>query len=149
MFSFKKSHVVILSLVVVFIAAFFAGCSNNSAALSIDGKWTSSYGDGYEINGSFFSYNGVGNDWCIQGTIVETVFVTNDFGYIYYTREEDGKIKYFVTSFKDLTEKSIKLSDAYKKDGKTSEASLEAAKAEFTVENGYFSYYGEYIKQKN
>ena len=50
-------------------------------------------------------------------------------------------------SYKDLTDTSCSMSTAYKQDGKASTPTLEEAKTEFTVENGYFGYYGEYIKQ--
>ena len=56
--------------------------------------------------------------------------------------------KYYAVSFKDLTESSISISGAYKSDGKTGTATLEEAISEFTVDNGYYSYYSSLTKKE-
>ena len=57
--------------------------------------------------------------------------------------------KWYAVSYKNLTSNSVSLSGAYKADGKTSTQTLDEAKKEFTVENGYFDYsYSECIKSE-
>ena len=56
--------------------------------------------------------------------------------------------KYYAVSFKDLTESSISISGAYKSDGKTGTATLEEAISEFTIDNGYYSYYSSLTKKE-
>ena len=53
--------------------------------------------------------------------------------------------KWYAISYKDLTANSIKISGAA--GTKTSCDTLEEAKTEFTVDNGYFSYYSSCAKQ--
>ena len=55
--------------------------------------------------------------------------------------------KWYAVSYKDLTDSTIKLSAAYKADGKTATATIEEAKSEFTVDNGYFGIYSELTKK--
>ena len=66
------------------------------------------------------------------------------FFYIYSTRD-DGK--YYVTAYDALTENGCKFSNAYKEGGKTNADTLDEAKKEFTIDNKYFGYYGEYVKK--
>ena len=55
--------------------------------------------------------------------------------------------KYYAVSFKDLTDTSILISGAYK-DGKMSADTLIEAITEFTINNGYYSFYSSCKKVK-
>lgn len=55
--------------------------------------------------------------------------------------------KYYAVSFKDLTDTSISISGAYK-DGKMAADSLVEAITEFTINNGYYSFYSSCKKVK-
>ncbi len=55
--------------------------------------------------------------------------------------------KWYAISYKNLTSSSVQLSGAAKTGGVTSTSTLEQAISEFTIENGYFSYYSECAKQ--
>lgn len=88
------------------------------------------------------------------------VYKTDDkSGYIYikYTKAANADWtysetapdvgKWYAVHYKDLTDSTLKLSGAYKADGKTATATIEEAKAEFTVDNGYFGAYSELEKK--
>lgn len=55
--------------------------------------------------------------------------------------------KYYALSFKELSTSSISLSGAYKYGGATSTETLDEAKNEFTIDNGYYAGYSELVKQ--
>ena len=55
--------------------------------------------------------------------------------------------KWYAISYKNLTKDSVQISGAAKVGGKTSCDTLEEAKEEFTIDNGYFAYYSECKKQ--
>ena len=59
--------------------------------------------------------------------------------------QQDGKTLYRVTAFQNVTDVSANIANAYK-DGKQTCDSLEEAKEEFTIDNGYFGYFGEYVR---
>lgn len=128
-----------LLLVSVFVCAlFFTGCNPNpSKEATLVGTWESQYGDGYVISKTTITYDDGGYGFGWSGTIEEIAD-----SYIYYSK--DGAFS--AVAYKNLTDSSCSFSNAYKQDGKTSEASLKDAKKEFTVENGYFSYYSECAK---
>lgn len=132
-----------LLLVSVFVCAlFFTGCNPNppSEEATLVGTWQSQAGDSYVISETTITYDdgGVwGFGW--SGTIEEIAD-----SYIYYSKDE----AFSAVAYKNLTDSSCSFSNAYKDGGKSSEDSLEAAKNEFTIENGYFSLYGEYAKIK-
>ena len=88
------------------------------------------------------------------------VYKTDDkSGYIYikYTKAANADWtysetapdvgKWYAAHYKDLTDSTLKLSWAFKADGKTATATIEEAKAEFTVDNGYFGFYSELEKK--
>lgn len=126
-------------LVSVFVCAlFFTGCNPNpSKEATLVGTWESQYGDGYVISETTITYDDGGYGFGWSGTIEKIAD-----SYIYYSK--DGAFS--AVAYKNLTDSSCSFSNAYKQDGKTSEASLKDAKKEFTVENGYFSYYSECAK---
>lgn len=51
--------------------------------------------------------------------------------------------KWYAVHYKNLTSESVELAGAYKFGGKTSTTTLEEAKNEFTLANGYFEFHSE------
>lgn len=163
MFSFKKSPVVILSLVVVFIAAFVTSCKEPEPALvsyNIQGNWGSSWGEIYNITETTFdtvsSYAG-------DNLVIEPL--TNNSGYLYFkytkalcsdhsdfgkynfTYDTDSELvgKWYAVYYKDLTETSVQISGAA--GSVTSTETLEEAKKVFTVEKGYYAVFSECVRK--
>ena len=107
----------------------------------------------------YFKYTGLGlyaysdpND----NTWTKIEYQSGDVTNVYWTKythssEESADIgKWYAVSFKDLTERSFSISGAAgSKEGHyaSSCATLDEAKNEFTVENGYFARYSEVTKK--
>lgn len=138
---FKKFKFSLLVIAFAMFVGVFVSCSEPKTA-SIFGEWKSPYGDGYSISETVVVYDDGGYGFGYTGKIEE---ITND--YIFYSLEDARK--FYAVCFKNLTENSCELSGAYKDKaagGKTHCDSLEEAKEEFTIDNGYFGYFGEYIR---
>ena len=167
------SRVKLAGLLVLFVCTwtFFAGCKNapedapsgsdttqqqtpsggetqnpetnpsqeNNLLKALLGTWMSQYNDGYTITKTTVTYDDGGYGY---GWEAELADVTDSYIYVKKADEE-----FVAISYKDLTSASCSMATAYKEGGKASTKTLEEAKTEFTVENGYFGYYGEYIKQ--
>ena len=142
---------------------------------SLTGTWVNSYSGGtsvYKITSSTFdnsgtsSYNGTTSTYDSYAGNNLVVSYTNDeetSGYIYikYTRaycsthsdsttyiyDEDAADvgKWYAIAFKELTASSVSLSGAYGTVSSTS--TLEEAISTFTIANGYFGFYSEWLKQ--
>ena len=162
MFHNKFSRFLAVFITVVSLCAF--GCKTQPEEVFISdlyGKWTSSPEEVYEISKDYFKTYGEsrsgyeGNSIIIipnendnaSGTIFlkYTVSANSDWSYS-NTAPDVGK--WYAVSYKNLTKNSVSLSGAYKSDGKTSTETLEKAKEEFTVENGYFDFYSECKKSE-
>ena len=160
MFHNKFSRFLAVFITVVSLCAF--GCKTQPEEDFISdlyGKWTSSYGEVFEISKDYLK--NYGEDWSsyegdsiiiitnendnASGTIFlkYTVSMNPDWSYS-NTAPDVGK--WYAVSYKNLTKNSVSLSGAYKSDGKTSTETLEEAKEEFTVANGYFDFYCECTK---
>ena len=162
MFHNKFSRFLSVFITVVSLCAF--GCKTQPEEVSysdIFGKWTDDSGSIYEITEDSFKNYGEGwsayegnsleiipNDDSKSGTIFlkYTVSINPDWSYS-NTAPDVGKW-YAVSYKKNLTKNSVSLSGAYKSDGKTSTETLEEAKEEFTVANGYFDFYSECKKSE-
>lgn len=117
-------------------------------------EYTGAYTESYTITKDSFSSAG-----SYAGNNAKVYITSDDSGYIYiqYTKAANADWTYSETApdvgkwyaihYNDLTDSTIKLSGAYKADGKTATSTIEEAKAEFTIENGYFSMYSELIKK--
>ena len=121
------------------------------------GTWenaTATYTETYTITKDTFS-NGY-----YEGNNAKVFKINETSGYIYikYTKAMNADYSYsetapdvgkwYAISYKNLTDSYIELAGAYKKaDGKTSMATIDEAKAEFTIENGYFTFYSELSKK--
>ena len=161
MFHNKFSRFLAVFITVVSLCAF--GCTHQPEEVSysdIFGKWTDDSGSIYEITEDSFKNYGEGwsayegnsleiipNDDGKSGTIFlkYTVSANPDWSYS-NTAPDVGK--WYAVSYKNLTKNSVSLSGAYKSDGKTSTETLEEAKEEFTVANGYFDFYSECKKSE-
>ena len=162
MFHNKFSRFLAVFITVVSLCAF--GCKTQPEEVFISdlyGKWTSSYGEVYEISKDYFK--NYGEDWNgYEGDSIIIITNENDNAsgtiFLKYTvsRNPDGSYsntapdvgKWYAVSYKNLTKNSVSLSGAYKSDGKTSTETLQEAKEEFTVENGYFASYSECTKSE-
>jgi hypothetical protein len=130
------------------------GCIENVSDytyVSPYGTYTSLFGETYVITETTFNYTshmeyeGITYDTVKTGTDVAIQYLTTTAGIIYY--KDTTENKWAATAYKDITASGISLSNAYKLDGKAYCDTLEEAKQEFTIENGYFALFGEYAKQ--
>ena len=161
MFHNKFSRFLAVFITVVSLCAF--GCKTQPEEVSysdIFGKWTDDSGSIYEITED--SFKNYGEGWsAYEGNSLE--IIPNDDGksgtiFLKYTVSKNPDPdksysntapdvgKWYAVSYKNLTKNSVSLSGAYKSDGKTSTETLEEAKEEFTVANGYFDFYSECTK---
>ncbi|MCR5063972.1 MAG: hypothetical protein K6A89_11890 [Treponema sp.] len=159
--SFKK---ILLSFGLLFSLVAFNSCidpNNVSDELtatenngSIIGTWESSYGEKYVFSSTEFK-----NYYTSGGNFVEAYTGNNLYikklsstsGYIYlkytksmmpdnsYSTSAPDVGKWYAAYYYDLTDRSVKISAAYKSNGVTSTANLAGAVSEFTVANGYFA----------
>lgn len=129
------------------------GVTAVSAGDGIIGTWSSAYSDSYAITTSTVTYSdgGYGYDWA--GTVAGKYEIDSTSGYVYikYTKVGTGLSSSLVGSYnafayKNLGTSSAQMATAYKSDGVASESSLSAAVTEFTISNGYYSYFGSYTK---
>ena len=162
MFHNKFSRFLAVFITVVSLCTF--GCKTQPEEDFISdlyGKWTSSFGEVFEISKDYFK--NYGESWsCYEGDSIIIIPNENDNAsgtiFLKYTvsRNPDGSYsntapdvgKWYAVSYKNLTKNSVSLSGAYKSDGKTSTETLEEAKEEFTVANGYFDFYSECKKSE-
>lgn len=140
---FKKSKFSLLAIAFAMFVGVFVSCAPQpSDAASIYGTWKSK-SDGYTITETTVVYDYDDGVWSFTGAIEE---ITSD--YIFYSLE--NKTKFYAICYKNLTENSCDFSNAYKDEdagGKAYCDSLEDAKKEFTIENGYYGIFGEYVRQ--
>ena len=134
------------------------GCKQNAdpSPKKIEGTWVSTYGEKYVISGSevknYYTDSATKEfKLTYTGNSVEIKELTDTTGYIYmkYTRSANADWTYSETApdvgkwyalyYFELADKSVKISGAAKTGGKTSCATLDEAKTEFTVANGYFT----------
>ena len=143
---FGKIHTYSLLLVFLFIA--IISCNKNPYNRLL-GTWENPKysGETYIYDGITFTSSGSykmkvksiiwssGASGIIYGRYITNSFYTNVVG------------KYYAVSFKDLTDTSISICGAYK-DGKMATDSLVEAINEFTINNGYYSFYSSCKKVK-
>lgn len=142
-----------LSVLLIFVSIIFSSCNfNKPENSSLVGTWLSPYGDGYIITENSLTYDdgGWGLGW--TGKIIETTGSSSGYIYIQYETVGDKKPsnsvgKYTTIHFENLSEFAVQLADSHKADGISFAETLEQAKTEFTVENGYFAFHGEYVKK--
>ena len=162
MFHNKFSRFLAVFITVVSLCAF--GCKTQPEEDFISdlyGKWTSSFGEVFEISKDYFK--NYGEDWNgYEGDSINIITNENDndSGTIFlkytvsanpdysYSNTAPDVGKWYAVSYKNLTKNSVSLSGAFKLGGKTSTATLKEAIQEFTVANGYFDRYSECTKSE-
>lgn len=162
MFHNKFSHFLAVFITVVSLCAF--GCKTQPEEVFISdlyGKWTSSSGEVFEISKDYFK--NYGEDWSsYEGDSIIIITNENDnaSGTIFlkytvsanpdwsYSNTAPDVGKWYAVNYKNLTKNSVSLSGASKSGGKPSTETLEEAKEEFTVKNGYFASYSECTKSE-
>jgi len=148
---------------VALVAAFVLGTTacpqptTETNSNTVFSTWTNTT-EKYELNQTAATYNnyyGASGAYtlyysCSDVTVVPT---TDTTGYIYAKFNDASHIgsgatvgQWYAVYYKNLTDTSVSFSQAYKDGGKASVESLEAAKTEYTVDNGYFGSFSELTK---
>lgn len=144
---FGKIHTYSLLLVFLFIA--IISCNKNPYNRLL-GTWENKQPTYTET----YIYDGINFDAGSYKMKVKSIIWSSDASGIIYGRytknTNDSSVvgKYYAVSFKDLTYSSVSISGAYKKDGKIATDSLVEAINEFTINNGYYSFYSSCKKVK-
>ena len=127
----------------------------SSSPKAIEGTWISEWGEKYVIDGSDYDNysrydaNGKYNKdaWFLYYSTneVEIVEGDNNTGFVFGQFDDKDHIGYgaevgqwYGFYYFDLTEKSVKIVQAYKDGGKAGCDTLEEAQKEYTIDNGYF-----------
>lgn len=160
----KNAGKVLSSFVVLACAAFVlcvASCKepdDTSAGNTVYGTWTNEY-EKYEITTTDYDnyYFSSSSSYVLYYSSNNvTVSKTSDTtGYIYFQFDDSKHIgngasvgQWYVMAYKDLTESSISLLQAYSASPTYYADSLENAKSNITIDNGFFSgTYSECTKQ--
>ncbi len=157
---FKRISLIILSVSLLAGSLALTGCaaaSSGNELSSLNGYWKSGYGDGFEISGtSYAQYDDTEKHVSFAGTIVNAPDLTADSGFLTVKITNSGTwLKtanyYYVIQWKNLSLGKVSASAAnngdyldVKNNGMASQA---LAEAEYTISNGYFGYFGDYLKQ--
>ncbi len=161
----RMSKIMGMMFVCAALVSAFVSCKNPVNGVSestLNGTWVASssgWVENFIINTTAKTLENKGNgNPCYAGNELSVVFTSDNAGYIYikYTRSMNPDYsysetapdvgKYYAIAFKDLTNTSVSLAGAYKAGGQTSCTTLDAAKQEFTVANGYFGLYSDCTK---
>ncbi len=151
-------------LLAVFLVVSFSGCemlglTNDDP--SIVGYWVSSYGDGFEIKSEsgewmYYQYDDAAKEISFAGKIVDSKSFKQESRYITLEITEAGSWykaegEYYRVHYKNLSEDTVKGSSAYNMSSlpTTNDGlpTISEAESEFTIENDYFGYYGDYTRQ--
>lgn len=153
-----------LTIILVFSFTNFIGCdatatttSTSTTVAAFVGYWKSSYGDGFEItNGTpkmFYQYDDASKTVSFAGEIVNSSSLSAETGFATIKITNGGTWKktvgeFIVIRWKNLAVNVCSQSTAGKLTGGKSTCATQAeAETEFTEDNSYFGYYGEYEKQ--
>ena len=143
---FGKIHTYSLLLVFLFIA--IISCNKNPYNRLL-GTWENKQPTYTET----YIYDGITFDAGSYKMKVKSIIWSSDASGIIYGRYITNSFytnvvgKYYAVSFKDLTDTSISISGAFK-GGKMSADTLIEAITEFTINNGYYSFYSSCKKVK-
>lgn len=143
---FGKIHT--CSLLVVFLFIAIISCNKNPYNRLL-GTW-----ENPTYKGETYIYDGI--TFTSSGSYkmkVKSIIWSSDASGIIYGRYTENTYspsvvgKYYAVSFKDLTDTSISISGAFK-GGKMAADTLVEAITEFTINNGYYSFYSSCKKVK-
>jgi len=163
----KRNIVKILGAIVLslFLVIAFGGCKGIggfSGGPTIIGYWASSYGDGFEIKSEsgdfmYYQYDDLAKTVSFAGEIVGEMDYYAESSYITILITETGTWakdvdEYYRVHYKSLAgDDTVQQSSAYNTgsdaDVNDGVPTQEGAETEFTIGNGYFTYYGTYEKQ--
>lgn len=145
-----KIHTYSLLLVFLFIAIISCNKNPYNDNSRLLGTWENKQQTYTET----YIYDGINFDAGSYKMKVKSIIWSSDASGIIYGRYTENTYdssvvgKYYAVSFKDLTYSSVSISGAYKKDGKIATDSLVEAISEFTINNGYYSFYSSCKKVK-
>lgn len=157
---FNFSHLVAIALTAMTLC--LVGCEQpkDPTLSALEGKWKSAYDEVYTITADTFDageYSYAGNELEIveDDETSGRIFVKytrayclthSDYAKFIFAYDTDAPDvgKWYAIHYEDLTESSVKISGAY--GAKSSTNTLEEAKSEFTVDNGYFEKHSECTK---
>jgi len=154
--SFKKIFCFLSVLTVLFV---FIGCPLAEEELIEDkpvfsGYWKSNFGDGFEISGSnYYQYDNSDKDLSFSGTIVNHSDYIGSSGFITVQITNAGSWGmtagyYYVVRWKDYHVNAVRQSCAYKSGGYNTGMNIRIdAENEYTEANGYYVFFGDYLKQ--
>ena len=155
---FKFSRLFAVALFTATLALAFAGCKQPDDATVPDGivgTWVSPYDEKYVISET--DYDNYYKDTLYYSTNnLEFAEIDSTSGYIYGQFDDEEYVGYgakkgqwYALYYSDLTGTSVKFYQPYKEGGKPACDTLDEAKEEFTVANGYFpaTGYSECVKR--
>jgi hypothetical protein len=139
-----------------------SGCelATSSADGALTGYWKSTSGDGFDLSGNtlegfrYVQYDDADRNVSFAGIVANRPNFDASTGYIIVLVTEPGSWgktagSYYAIHWKNLSGSLVAAASAYKVGGAHNNGmeTLAEALAEYTVENGYYGYYGEYEKQ--
>lgn len=146
---FGKIHT--YSLLVVFLFIAIISCNKNP--YNDNSRLLGTWENKQQTYTETYIYDGINFDAGSYKMKVKSIIWSSDASGIIYGRytknTNDSSVvgKYYAVSFKDLTDSSVSISGAYK-NGKMAADSLVEAITEFTINNGYYSFYSSCKKVK-
>ncbi len=151
------ARVAMVAIVACLALFALAGCdaATGPTGDSLVGVWSSSGGDGFTVTDTTYSYEYGGIEQ-YAGEIANNPDLSAESGYIVMriTRRLnswDPEVgKYVAVHWKDFSGDGMSESNAYKAGSAYNSGmdTLAAAEAEYTVANGYFGIYGEYLREE-
>lgn len=146
---FGKIHT--YSLLVVFLFIAIISCNKNP--YNDNSRLLGTWENKQQTYTETYIYDGINFDAGSYKMKVKSIIWSSDASGIIYGRYTENTYspsvvgKYYAVSFKDLTDTSISISGAFK-GGKMAADSLVEAITEFTINNGYYSFYSSCKKVK-
>ena len=128
----------------------FAGCKQQpeEEKASIKGTWISTFNEKYEIKDSNYNnYYTANNEFVLYFSTdnVEIVEATDKTGFVFGKFNDADHIGYGASVgqwygfyYSDLEKDSVKIYQPFKPDGKAGCDTLDEAKTEYTLDNGYY-----------
>ncbi len=154
---FRKITRLALAVSVCVALLALAGCdaATGPTGDSLVGVWSSTYGEGFTVTETTFSYQ-YGGTVQFEGEIANDPDLSAESGYIVmvitsHVAETYPAIgSHYAIHWKNFTGSGVQESNAYKTDGDHNLGmdTLSGAAGEYTITNGYFGYYGEYLREE-